>query len=197
MDNSVALANWYQDKGDSTLSVNYPLTENSIVIDVGGYKGDWSAEIIQKYNPFVHIFEPIKSSYEAAKRRFKDNSKAQIFNFGLGASDEEIRMSIEGYGSSILFEGANTELVSMRDVSQIIVSPVDLISINIEGGEYDLLLRMIKTDTIKQCKDVQIQFHSNYPNFEKTRNEIRRWLTETHMESYNYPFVWESWRRKW
>jgi hypothetical protein len=34
------------------------------------------------------------------------------------------------------------------------------------------------------------------PNAIAEREEIRRRLEETHTLSYDYPFVWESWRRK-
>lgn len=39
---------WFRDKGDSTLRLDYPLNADSIVLDVGGYKGDFSALIHEK-----------------------------------------------------------------------------------------------------------------------------------------------------
>ncbi len=189
------LANWYKDDGDNTLTVNYPLTENSLVFDVGGYQGDWSARIAQKYNPFILIFEPVKSFYEATKARFENSPKVGVFNFGLGARNEEVKISLEGYGSHVCSSSDDSETVLMCDVAQIIIYPVDLISINIEGGEYDLLSRMLKTGVVERCRNIQVQFHNTYPDCEKLRRDIREGLSKTHTEIYNYPFVWESWRR--
>jgi FkbM family methyltransferase len=190
-----ALTDWYKDDGDNALTVNYPLTEDSVVFDVGGYQGDWSARIAKKYNLFIHIFEPVKSFYEIAKNRFENNPKIGVFNFGLGARDEEVKISLEGYGSHVCSLSDNFETVLMCDVAQIITHSVDLISINIEGGEYDLLSRMLKTGVVEQCRNIQVQFHNTYPDCEKRRQDIRKELSKTHQEIYNYPFVWESWRR--
>ena len=38
---------WVEDKGDETLRLDYSLTEDSIVFDLGGYRGDF-AEAIHK-----------------------------------------------------------------------------------------------------------------------------------------------------
>ena len=82
--------------------------------------------------------------------------------------------------------------MELRDVVEIIKSPIDS-SINIEGGEYRLLPRMLDTGIVNLCQHLQIQFH-NYPNCIKLRDDIRRKLMLTHTEIFNYPFVWESWR---
>ena len=36
--NSESLGKWFADQGDYTHNINYDLDENSIVIDLGGYK---------------------------------------------------------------------------------------------------------------------------------------------------------------
>ena len=50
---------WFATNGDATLRLNYNLNENSIVFDLGGYKGEFSSIIYCKYSPFIFIFEPI------------------------------------------------------------------------------------------------------------------------------------------
>lgn len=51
----MAVDKWFKDKGDSTLRVNYNLSEDSIVVDVGGYIGEWTLEIFQRYNCNIYI----------------------------------------------------------------------------------------------------------------------------------------------
>ena len=50
-----------KDNGDGTLRINYDLTEDSVIMDLGGYRGDWTNLMINKYNCTSHIFEPVKS----------------------------------------------------------------------------------------------------------------------------------------
>jgi len=75
-------------------------------------------------------------------------------------------------------------------------SEIDLISINAEGGEYDMLRRMIDTGLVARCKNIQVQFHNFHPDAEHLRNELRAGLAKTHSESFCYKWVWESWARK-
>ena len=51
---------WFRDNGDKTLRLNYELNEKSVVIDLGGYEGQWAADIFCKYVCSIHVFEPVK-----------------------------------------------------------------------------------------------------------------------------------------
>jgi FkbM family methyltransferase len=194
--NAESLEKWWFDQGDSTRCVNYDLNENSIVYDVGGWHGNWSSSIIAKYNPYVHIFEPIKAACTILKERFMENPKVQVHNFGLADRNAVASINLSFDSSSIYTSGDSTEPISLRDVAEVIVSPVDLLSINIEGGEYAMLERMLNSGAVKWCQNIQVQFHDFYTDCGKLRDEIRTRLSETHAESYCYPFVWESWRLK-
>ena len=41
------------------LRYKYPLTKDSVVLDVGGYKGTFAAEIVRRYGCHVYVFEPV------------------------------------------------------------------------------------------------------------------------------------------
>ena len=45
-----SLEKWFSDEGDKTHRLNYNLNEGSFVIDLGGYIGEWSEQIYDKYN---------------------------------------------------------------------------------------------------------------------------------------------------
>ena len=50
---------WNLRKGDTKLALNYPLTSESVVVDVGSYKG----EFIEKLNftqSIIHAVEPLE-----------------------------------------------------------------------------------------------------------------------------------------
>ena len=40
---------WLQDNGDETLRLDYELTPDSMVLDLGGYRGQWASDIFDKY----------------------------------------------------------------------------------------------------------------------------------------------------
>jgi FkbM family methyltransferase len=196
---SGAVYRWFNDCGDATLRLNYPLTENSIVFDIGGYKGEWAEKIIKLYNPYIYIFEPIPEYYLEIFKKLGANPKVSIYNFGLSDKNEKASISLLSNSSSIYKKGKNCINIRLQDISNFIkkanISRIDLMKINIEGGEYSLLERMINVKIIEICQDIQVQFHNFMPEAERRRNKIRESLAKTHFTTYEYLFVWENWRR--
>ena len=198
---SVALSKWFGDRGDETLRLDYPLTSDSIVLDLGGYKGDFAYEINKRYGCYVYVFEPVKSFYNYCVDRFKNNTKIKNFNCGLSDSTGTAFISNEDTGSSILKN--NTEdcekinLVQFKEQTDILgIEKIDLLKINVEGAEFLILPHLFETDLIKKINHIQIQFHNFYTDAEKLRRGIREKLAETHIQKWNYTFVWESWSLK-
>jgi FkbM family methyltransferase len=76
---------WSRDNGNYTHALNYPLNENSIVVDLGAFHGVWASQIIEKYNPNVFLFEPVKEFYDYLVDKFQNNPKVKIFNYGIAA----------------------------------------------------------------------------------------------------------------
>lgn len=176
----------------------------SVVIDVGGETGVWSMQIYEKYAPQLKIYEPNPHSVKVLQERFKDKH-AEIFPFGLGASDHTCLLSNDGMGSSVFKTSRNYQEsekieVRIRDVRDVFdeldLPEVDLMKINIEGGEYELLPRMIETDLIRRIKVIRIQFHDWIPNAFAMRRKIVKQLKKTHDVEWSYPMVWESWVRR-
>jgi hypothetical protein len=68
--------------------------------------------------------------------------------------------------------------------------------VNIEGGEYELLDRMIESQLMGRIDYLQIQFHSISPSSSGAMRRIQRSLKETHKLDFQYVFLWEGWSRK-
>jgi hypothetical protein len=68
--------------------------------------------------------------------------------------------------------------------------------INIEGGEYDLLNKIIDSGLIKNISIIHVQFHHFIPNAEIELKKIYTKLSLTHKPLYRYHFVWETWELK-
>ena len=61
----------------------YNLNENSIVFDLGGYKGDFAAKAYEDHKCNVYVFEPVKSFYERIRNKFQGNNKIKVLNYGI------------------------------------------------------------------------------------------------------------------
>ncbi len=200
--NFKALHEWFGDNGDNTHRLNYNLNSESIVVDVGGYFGNWTNSIYNLYNCNLFILEPIKKYYDDISYRFINNDKIKVINYGLAAKNDEVSINIDNDGSSMIKSGNGsiTEIIEVKTIDHFLnennISHVDLIKINIEGIEYDLLDDIILKNLQNKFDNIQIQFHTFVDNCEMRRNNIRNTLSKTHECTYNYDFIWENWKMK-
>ena len=65
--------------------------------------------------------------------------------------------------------------------------------INIEGGEFELLERLIQTGLISRIKNIQVQFHNIAVESTKRMEKIHQGMYKTHQPTFQYKFVWENW----
>ncbi len=191
---------WFRDRGDTTLRLEYPLTSGSLVFDVGGFRGDWAQAILERYDATVFIFEPLPSLQPLLLERFANSSNVRVFCFGLyDSSCTETIAMIDDQSSIFKVSTHATAKIRLVDIAEFVqtneIQRIDLVKINIEGAEYRLLNRMLDTGIADHCQDIQIQFHTFYPNAATERAAIRQRLSRTHCLTYDYPFVWENWRR--
>ena len=198
MTNSNEVDKWFADRGDYTHSINYNLTEDSVIIDVGGYLGIWAQKIIDKYNPNVYILEPIPEFYEKMLIKFSNNNKVHLLNVGVHTRNiNGVIFKNEDGCSSNLTQGDLID-VEFNTIDTILekwgLTNVDLIQINIEGDEYPLIENMLETGSINRFENIQVQFHFGIENCIERRNKIREGLIKNGFKvNYDYPFVWESW----
>lgn len=192
---------WFAVKGDETLRLNYDLNSNSIVFDVGGYEGWFSTEIFCKYGSNIYIFEPVDEFYSSIKKKFSDNDKIKLFNFGLADEDKKMAINILENSSSVYLKGENNKDIQLKSIVNFLknhnIKHVDLMKINIEGGEYELLESLIDNNCIEIFKNIQVQFHDFLiENAKERMTKIQENLSKTHKITYQYEFVWENWKLK-
>lgn len=189
---------WFKAQGDNTLRLDYDLDENSVVFDLGGYKGQWSSDIYSKYCCFIHIFEPIEEFAEKIENKFTKNKKITVHKFGLSSKNEITKIYLSSDSSSIFKSGSDCRdicLVKAIDfIKECSFQKIDLMKINIEGGEYELLEHLINEEFVKNIVNIQVQFHDFVPNAEQRMVQIQERLQATHFLTYQYPFVWENWK---
>jgi len=185
-------------KGDDTFRIDYNLTENSVVFDVGGYLGNWSEKIIEKYNCFVYIFEPVEEYYHIINEKFKDNKKVKIYNFGFSDESNLANMSKLGEGSSQYLSSDQIENVDMTTLSSFFtnndVPRIDLLKLNIEGDEYKVLNDIITNKLLPYIDDIQIQWHDFKLEWEEQKKSIIKELKKLFILTYSFDGVWENWQ---
>lgn len=187
----------YKNQGGENLRYQYDLNENSIVFDLGGYKGEWSSEIFARFQPFIYIFEPVKEYAENLNKKFYKNKKIKIFPFALSNRNQEGIIYQNNDSSSLFIDNGIPQNISLLNGTEFIkdynIKTIDLMKINIEGGEYDLLDNLIESGSIKAINNIQVQFHDFVPEAENRMKRIQSELKRTHHLTYQYEFVWENW----
>ncbi len=91
----------------------------------------------------------------------------------------------------------NTETIELVQAKQFFeehnIQHIDLMKVNIEGGEYDVLERLIQTQRIKNVRSVLVQFHKFPCGYETRYQEVILELSKTHTLAWDYKMVWALW----
>ena len=195
----ITVNKYFADGGDRAMRYDYDLTEESVVFDVGGYQGQWTSDIYSMYTCNVFIFEPVPSFVQAIRKRFVRNKKIHVVAAGLGAASRTEKIHVADAASSLYASSQVTETVDIVSIHEFLkerqVRLIDLMKINIEGGEYELLESIIDRRLIDRIQNVQIQFHEISKESCDRMLNIRGLLKKTHFPTYIYDFVWENWTR--
>jgi FkbM family methyltransferase len=179
--------------------VEADIDRRSIVFDVGAFVGEWSEKISKRYGSTIYAFEPNPLVRRALSRRLADHPNVVRLEYGLGRVDHTATLAQAGPGSSIYIADPDLDStdVQIRDVVGVLdelgVPQIDLLKVNIEGGEYDLFERLIEADRLCAIRLVSVQFHEWHPKAYRRRRAIRRALARSHVEAWCYPWVWEYW----
>lgn len=191
---------WELDGGDVRFRFQYELDEKSVVLDLGGYDGQWASDIFGRYGCTVYVFEPVKAYAEKITSRFAKNPKIKVYPYALGGGDHKLEIAVSGTSSSVFAKGEQSQEIQIVDASKWIegagFTAISLMKVNIEGGEYDLMDRIIATDKLNLIQDIQIQFHDVGPDARDHMKRIQQQMARTHTKTYSYEFIWENWSKQ-
>lgn len=194
------LGRWYSDLQKDQVDMGYPLNSDSIVVDLGGFDGQWASDIFSKYQSNIFIFEAVPEFAKKTQERFALNSKIRVLPVALGGKDESKRISIQGVGSSLFRSSDSGVLIEVADAARLFelcggIGRIDLMKMNIEGGEYDVFPRLFSSGLIQSIDQLQIQFHNLDSQSTTLVKEIHDELLKTHSPVWHYEWVWERWKR--
>ena len=108
---------------------------------------------------------------------------------------KKIKISLNECGSSIYRITNNVETVQIKSISNVInnelnIKSIDLLKLNIEGGEYKLLDDLDSSNLLKNIKYLQIQFHSDMDQDGKKREKALKIILKTHKIDKMYKYCW-------
>lgn len=200
-------------------SFEWPLTADSLVVDVGGFKGRWAAGIAERYQCRVEVFEPqIWAATRAGEALAEvSNAKWTVHHYGLSTLDDEgdqVMGAWDTDGCSLLrdevymetYEGSRDKMnvARFRDALPVLreLGEIDVLMMNIEGYEYRLLPYIIRGGALDHIRYLAVQFHEAFEQSMTGRwhNEYE-WLCEaigqTHRElGWGFERPLTTWERR-
>lgn len=191
-------ATWKDAHGDETYALDWDIGPESLVWEIGGFTGRWAAQIVEKFDPRMEIYEPQEWAVRRLEERFKTNSKVSVFPYGLWVCDAMLPMSrVNTDGASMVRLEAQSESFLFQDVYTQIDEPVDLCLMNIEGAEYALLSYMIELSLMKNFRYFWCQFHPGVvADAERKFFKICEGMERTHRTKWSFYPTAVAWERK-
>ena len=129
--------------------------------------------------------------YSCSQRKLKKDSsimKMSRLLYGAWEKNRQDIIPLDCDGSSVYRKARVRETIEIMNVVELFtkynIENIKLMKVNIEGGEYELLPRLIESGFIKRIRNIQIQFHEIDPESEISMEKICRDLTTPHSLFY-------------
>lgn len=191
---------WVAVDGDQTLRLDYDLNPESVVLDLGAYRGDFASEILSRYGAHLYLFEPVPAFVAHIRKRFEGMNNVTVLPYALGAEEGEVVLSLDADATSGFKSGSVNVAVQVKPICDVLgelgLKRIDLLKINVEGAEYDILKALVENGRVADIQDIQVQFHDFVDDAEEQLRNIRGHLMKTHYVTYAHNYVWENWRRR-
>lgn len=185
-----------------SLRYDYPdLKSASIVLDLGAYHGQFSKILTAKYPCRIHAFEPVPEFFSIADAALKDCYNVTVYNCAVGRDDLDLMISVAGDRSGAFEDNGERIFCRQLGIESILNdqcegSMVDLMKVNIEGGEFDLLDFILDAGLQYKFRNISVQFHDLVINAHQRYNAIREQLLQSHKLTYDYPWCWQNFQLK-
>jgi FkbM family methyltransferase len=202
-----ALGEFYRSGGNALLYDRLPVSDTDVVMDVGGYHGDWTAGMLARYGCHSELFEPTPAFVGICMSLFAANKRVRIQATALGASHRRLQFTEAASGTSAFQAGERSARfeAQMVDVSEVLRElrqhyklpdergAIGCLKLNIEGGEYEVLEALINRGEIGSFRCLLIQFHRQPVGFLRRHQAIAQGLSLTHTCRWAFSMVWERW----
>lgn len=127
-----------------------------VIIDIGANIGSMTCGFA-KFSTKVYAFEPVSSTFKALQGSVKINNltNVKLFNCALGNENsmKEININNKLSGASSFYQELNgtKETVEIKKLDSFNFDRIDFIKMDVQEGEYDVLLGGIQTIKKHKC----------------------------------------------
>lgn len=184
------------------------------IIEIGGYLGGLMAKLVETTGTKRYVvLEPVPSFYKRFTKKIEDlslKSTVTAYSFGLAKTHKELQIAVHAEATSLMKDdirkGVKTETIKIFKVIDFFVQiglgchSLNLLTINCEGCEFDVIERLTSTSLIDNIDYVQFQPHvivfTDQQEYICKYCRLRQLLARTHEIGYEFPHVWETWKRK-
>lgn len=162
-----------------------PLIPDSKVIDIGGYTGDYTQEIVKRFDCYVWVFEPNPQYADICRKRFDSNKKIKIIEKAIGTDT----LYLNKFSSSLDKNWAKSdkEIKVVRTKWNDLHIIPDLLKINCEGGEYEAL-----EEDFSLVSEILVQFHK-IDGYKEKIKKAKEKLSLTHKLIFSKK--WDLWQK--
>lgn len=192
-----AIGDFYRNGGNELL-YDLPVSTGGVVIDGGGFEGEWTQKMLARYGCRSEIFEAIPLFANQLEETFAKNKLVNVHGAALGGSCRTTEFNLAADGSSEHKKAhAESLTVNVIDISEFVDSlpdkKISCLKLNIEGGEYEVIERLVENKQLNKFECFLVQFHRQPPGYEDRYRKIVEALRKTHEQQWCYPMVWEKW----
>lgn len=175
------------------------LNELSVVIDAGSHEANWSHEIYQRYRCKIVALEPIPEYVTKTHSRLEGTS-AVVIPMALGGWTRLDSFGVHGAMSGQFASESHPQVVGVAGIVDLLkllkIGDVDLLKLNIEGGEYEVLEALLQLGEAFRFKNIVVQPHTCVSDYAARWKAIQNGLSQTHECIFMEAFCWEGWRLK-
>lgn len=197
----------------SDVAVRHNLIPGATVIfEVGGNIGeDLDAYVWRFPAAKIYSFEPVPELFNTLQQKFATNPNVRITQVGVSNMDKTTTFTVggkHGEGSSHTNTTAygQTITVQLRDANALLTEVQtwtgkvpDVVSINCEGCEYDVLMRMSQTGWLGKVPFLQLSWHAvgGVQDRLNQRCAIENMLWTHYDPAYHALYGWQGWKLKY
>lgn len=185
------------------MSVDFPLTKDSVVLEIGGYKGRWALEIAQRYQPRLFVVEPQDWAFVECCRVLKEFPRTQVFNIALGKESGKFPMGnweTDGCSFTNLPGGKPVGIGEMIEFKEFMnlenIDHINLCLMNIEGYEFRLIPYMLQAGIMDKIDYFICQFHPTNDGEVNQYHDLRRVLKRKKKVRFDFGPILTCWEPK-
>lgn len=154
---------------------------NSLVVDLGANKGEFSSYMADKFRARVLAVEPMPIFFNS----IKEDAFIQKFNYGIAGKNEKRKFFVPSSICPNFYRGENKDpTIEVNCISldkffeENNIKHVDLLKVDIEGAEIELF-ESLKKETLQKIDQITVEFHEFlWPELKPQVKAIKKKLAE-------------------